>query len=60
MGMKLPYTLKQDRLRMLKDRVKEKKSLYRPEQALRVHEGGRLSAFCTHCLYPPGNIPVRG
>jgi hypothetical protein len=60
MGMKLPYTLKQDRLRMLEDRVKEKKSLYRPEQALRVHEGGRLSAFCTSYLYSPRNIPVRG
>jgi hypothetical protein len=60
MGMKLPYTLKQDRLRILEDRVKEKKSMYRPEQALRVHEGGKIVSLFTSCLYPPGNIPVRG
>jgi hypothetical protein len=61
MGMKLSYTLKQDRLRILEDRVKEEKSLYRPEQAMRVYmKLVRLSTLCSSCLYSPGNIPVRG
>jgi len=53
MGMKLSYMLKQDRLRMLKDRVKEKKSLYRPEQVLRVYEGGKIVSFLHQLPLPP-------
>jgi hypothetical protein len=60
MGVKLPYALKQDRLRMLEDRVKEEKTLYRPEQPLRVHEGGKIVSLLHHLPLPPQNIPVRG